>query len=275
MKVPTEELKDDVRRVVAVVPARMGSSRFPGKPLAPLLGRPMIEHVVRRAAMCDLLDAVYVATCDEEIRAEVERFGGEVIMTSPAHERASDRVAEAAERFEAEVVVMIQGDEPLVTPRMIAAAVAPLLGDASVSCVNLARRITKHEEYVDRNTVKVVMNVRGDAVYFSRAPIPEGAFARESMAESPPVFKQVCVIPFRRDFLREFARLPQTPLERAESIDMLRAVEHGRPVRLVEIEEETHAVDTPEDLRLVESWLKDDPLVRLYEEADGRERRLV
>src|SRR5215212_4267907 len=186
MDVPTKEFG----KVVAVIPARMGSSRFPGKPLARLLGRPMIEHVVRRAAMCDMLDAVYVATCDEEIRAEVERFGGKVIMTSAAHERASDRVAEAAERFEADIVVMIQGDEPLVTPRMIAAAVAPLFEDASVSCVNLARRITKREEYFDRNTIKVLMNVRGDAVYFSRAPIPEGAFAREVIAESPPVFKQ-------------------------------------------------------------------------------------
>ncbi|HEX8189392.1 MAG TPA: 3-deoxy-manno-octulosonate cytidylyltransferase [Pyrinomonadaceae bacterium] len=262
-------------RVVAVIPARMGSSRLPGKPLARLLGRTMIEHVARRAAMCDSLDAVYVATCDEEIRAEVERFGGEVIMTSAAHERASDRVAEAAERFEAEVVVMIQGDEPLVTPRMIAAAVAPLREDASVSCVNLARRILRREDYLDRNTIKVLMNVRGDAVYFSRAPVPDGAFTRAPDGASPPVFKQVCVIPFRRDFLREFARLPQTPLERAESIDMLRAIEHGRPVRLVEIEEETHAVDTPEDLRLVESLLKDDPLVRLYDEARARGGRRV
>ena len=273
MKVPPEESRGDVRRVVAVIPARMGSSRFPGKPLAPLLGRPMIEHVVRRAAMCETLDAVYVATCDEEIRAAVEGFGGEVLMTSAAHERASDRVAEAAERFEAEVVVMIQGDEPLVTPRMIAAAVAPLFEDASVSCVNLARRVTKREEYFDRNTIKVVMNVRGDAVYFSRSPIPEGAFARAPFDASLPVFKQVCVIPFRRDFLREFARLPQTTLERAESVDMLRAIEHGRPVRLVEIEEETHAVDTPGDLRLVESLLKDDPLVARYGEAGVNVRR--
>src|SRR5215212_9498158 len=177
MRVPTEELKSPARSVVAIIPARMGSSRFPGKPLAPLLGRPLIEHVVRRALMCDLLDAVYVATCDEEIRSAVERFGGGVVMTSDAHERASDRVAEAAEGFEAEVVVMIQGDEPMITPRMIAAAVAPLFADASVSCVNLARRIERREEYVDRNTIKVVSNVRGDAVYFSRAPIPEGAFA--------------------------------------------------------------------------------------------------
>src|SRR5215207_401362 len=273
MGVRPEEFKRHGRRVVAVIPARMGSSRFPGKPLAPLLGQPMIEHVVRRAVMCDLLDAVYVATCDEEIKATVERFGGEVIMTSAAHERASDRVAEAAERFEAEVVVMIQGDEPLVTPRMITASVAPPFEDASVKCVNLARRITSREEYVDRNTIKVLMNVTGDAIYFSRASIPEGAFARDAAAVSPAVYKQVCVIPFRRDFLREFASLPQTPLERAESIDMLRAIEHGRPVRLVEIEEETHAVDTAEDLRLVETLMRDDPLVRLYSGADVRERR--
>jgi 3-deoxy-manno-octulosonate cytidylyltransferase (CMP-KDO synthetase) len=275
MRMSKEEFGNPLGRVVAVIPARMGSSRFPGKPLAPLLGRPMIEHVVRRAAMCDLLDAVYVATCDEEIRSAVERFGGEVIMTSHAHERASDRVAEAAENFEAEVVVMIQGDEPMVTPSMIAAAVAPLIEDAAVSCVNLARRIERRAEYVDRNTIKVVSNVRGDALYFSRAPVPADAFARNADGECPPVFKQVCVIPFRRDFLREFARLPQTPLERAESIDMLRAVEHGRPVRLVLIEEETHAIDTLEDLRLVEALMKDDPLVRLYAAASVRGGRRV
>ena len=275
MSVRPEEFKSHVRRVVGVIPARMGSSRFPGKPLAPLLGRPMVEHVVRRAAMCDLLDAVYVATCDEEIRAAVEGFGGDVLMTSAAHERASDRVAEAAAGLEADIVVMIQGDEPMVMPTMIAAAIAPLFEDASVSCVNLARRITRREDYFDRNTIKVLMNVRGDALYFSRAAVPDGAFALETTAESPPVFKQVCVIPFRRDFLREFALLAPTPLERAESIDMLRAIEHGRLVRLVEIEEETHAVDTPEDLRRVEAMLQDDPLVRLYAGARVRERRRV
>jgi 3-deoxy-manno-octulosonate cytidylyltransferase (CMP-KDO synthetase) len=127
--------------------------------------------------------------------------------------------------------------------------------------VNLARRIVSREEYVDRNTVKVVMNVHGDALYFSRSPIPALDFAG---VERPPVFKQVCVIPFRRDFLREFARLPQTPLERVESIDILRVVEHGRHVRMVETEVDTHAVDTIEDLRLVESMMKDDPLILRY-----------
>jgi len=247
--------------IIAIIPARMGSSRFPGKPLAPLLGRPMIEHVVHRALISDLLDAVYVATCDQEIRDVVEGFGAPVIMTSADHERASDRVAEAAAALEADIIVMIQGDEPMITPGMIASAVAPLIRDPSVTCVNLARRIVSREEYIDRNTIKVVMNVHGDALYFSRAPIPALDFAS---VDSPPVFKQVCVIPFRRDFLREFARLPQTPLERAESIDMLRVVESGGRVRMVETEVGTHAVDTIEDLRLVETIMKDDPLILRY-----------
>jgi 3-deoxy-manno-octulosonate cytidylyltransferase (CMP-KDO synthetase) len=221
----------------------------------------MIEHVFRRAAICDLLDAVYVATCDEEIRRVAEGFGAPVLMTSSAHERASDRVAEAAASLEADIVVMIQGDEPMITPGMIVSAVAPMIADQSVTCVNLARRIVNWEEYVDRNTIKVVMDVHGDALYFSRAPIPT-LDARE--IERGGAFKQVCVIPFRHDFLREFARLPQTSLERAESIDMLRVIENGGRVRMAPAEESTHAVDTAEDLRLVESLMKDDPLILRY-----------
>jgi 3-deoxy-manno-octulosonate cytidylyltransferase (CMP-KDO synthetase) len=221
----------------------------------------MIEHVFRRATMCDLLDAVYVATCDEEIRRVAEAFGATVLMTSPAHERASDRVAEAAASLEADIVVMVQGDEPMITPDMIASAVAPMMEDPSVTCVNLARRIVNWEEYVDRNTIKVVTDVRGDALYFSRAPIPTLDFAGVERGEA---FKQVCVIPFRRDFLHEFALLTQTPLERAESIDMLRVIENGGRVRMAPTEAATHAVDTAEDLRLVETLMKDDPLILRY-----------
>ncbi|PYS89136.1 MAG: 3-deoxy-manno-octulosonate cytidylyltransferase [Acidobacteria bacterium] len=254
-------------RIVAVIPARLGSSRFPGKPLAPLLGRPMIEHVFRRTALCAQLDAVYVATCDEEIRSVVEAFGGTVIMTSARHERASERVAEAAERIAADIVVMIQGDEPMITPEMIVAACAPMLQDPSVACVNLVRRIGSQAEYVDRNTIKVVMNVHGDALYFSRAPIPAIDFTH---VEHSSAFKQVCVIPFRRESLREFARLAPTPLERAESIDMLRVLEHGGRVRLVETEVDTHAVDTIEDLRRVEALMQNDLLIRRYDEPRAR-----
>jgi 3-deoxy-manno-octulosonate cytidylyltransferase (CMP-KDO synthetase) len=254
-------------RIVAVIPARMGSSRFPGKPLASLLGRPMIEHVFRRASLCERLEAVYVATCDEEIRDAAEGFGCDVLMTSAKHERASDRVAEAAEGLEAEIVVMIQGDEPMITPEMIEAVVAPLLQDRSVVCANLARRINDREAFNDPNTIKVVANLRGDALYFSRAPIPAIDFAR---ANDTAIFKQVCVIPFRRETLREFARLAPTPLERAESIDMLRLLEHGMSVRIVETDANTHAVDTPENLRLVETLMRDDPLVVRYGERVAR-----
>lgn len=238
--------------IVAVIPVRMASSRFPGKPLAALLGLPMIEHVYRRARRCSQLDEVYVATCDDEIRAVAEGFGAKVILTSPCHERATDRVAEAARHFAADIIVMIQGDEPMITPGMIESALDAIRSDPSISCVNLVHRITSEEEFIDPNTIKVVADLKGDALYFSRAPIPNVRF--EQTAAS--LFKQVCVIPFRRAGLEEFARLAPTPLEIAESIDMLRFIEHGRSVRLVETEVTTHAVDTPADLRLVERLMR-------------------
>lgn len=258
-------------KIVAVIPARMGSSRFPGKPLAQILERPMIEHVYHRTALCQSLNAVYVATCDEEIRQAVEGFGGEVIMTSPMHQRASDRVAEAAGGLATDIVVMVQGDEPMMFPRMIRMAVTPMLSDPAVQCVNLVRRIESEEEYRDPNTIKVVMDRHGDALYFSREPIPT---QRLQGFEKIPVFKQVCIIPFRRDFLLQYARLEPTPLEQAESIDVLRILEHGYRVRLVETDVNTHAVDTPADLALVESLMRRDPLVAQYivkpKEADTR-----
>jgi len=242
-----------MERVVAVIPVRLGSSRFPGKPLAPLHGLPMLEHVYRRAQLCDQLDEVYVATCDEEIRIAARGFGAAVIMTSPTHERATDRVAEAAERFQADIIVMIQGDEPMITPEMIAASLAPLRSDRSIGCVNMVHRISSQREILDPNTIKVVADLNDNALYFSRSPIPKAE-----------IFKQVCVIPFRRECLLEFARLTPTPLERSESIDMLRLLEHGRSVRLVETHVTTHAVDTPEDLHLVETLMNDDQLMRQY-----------
>ena len=238
-----------MKPIVAVIPARMASSRFPGKPLALLHGKPMIEHVFRRAKLCSQLDEVYVATCDQEIRIAAEAFGAKVIMTSAAHERATERVVEAAEQFEAEIVVMIQGDEPMITPEMIETALEPLR--AEPGCVNLVHRITSQQEFVDPNTIKVVADVNGNALYFSRSPIPH-VNLEETMVK---VFKQVCVIAFAREWLREFARLSATPLERAESIDMLRLIEHGRRVRVAETFVATHAVDTPADLELVERMM--------------------
>ena len=248
-------------RIVAIIPARMGSSRFPGKPLASLRGKPMIEHVYRRTAESTTVDYVYVATCDKEIRSAVTDFGGRVIMTAATHERATDRVAEAIVHLESQdptpidLVVMVQGDEPMITSAMIDAAISPFLEDRSVACVNLVRRIVNREDYLDRNTIKVVMDVFHNALYFSRSPIPLTNFDEQPDA----VFKQVCVIPFRRNFLRQFASWQPTPLEKLESIDMLRILENGGQVRLVETQEETHAVDTVEDLRRVEKSLSKQP----------------
>ena len=249
---------------VAYIPVRMGSTRFPGKPLAPILGIPMVEHVFHRTRLCNALDEVCVATPDDEIREVVEGFGGRVVMTSPDHQRASDRVAEAMESVPAEIAVMVQGDEPMVHPDMIAAAVAPFAEDGNVGCVNLVQRIESEEEFEDANTIKVVMDRKGNALYFSRKPIP---FRREGAIPGLHSYKQVCIIPFKRDALLLFGRLDPTPLEMAESVDMMRFLEHGYDVKLVESPYRTRAVDTPEDLRLVEELLRDDPLLARYRRA--------
>lgn len=239
-------------KAVAFLPARMGSTRFPGKPLARLLGKPMIQHVYERVSRAKSLSATYVATCDPEIADACRAFGAPVVMTSPRHERASDRVAEAAAGVPADVHVMVQGDEPMTTPEMVDAAVAAM-ADPSVACVNLAARIDSEAEFEDRNCIKVVMDSKGDALYFSREPVPTrrlgpwGTFA---------AWKQVCVVPFTSPALRRFSELAPTPLEKAESIDMLRLLEHGLKVRMVPTACASHAVDTPQDLARVEALMR-------------------
>ncbi|MDA0747517.1 MAG: 3-deoxy-manno-octulosonate cytidylyltransferase [bacterium] len=249
-------------KIAAVIPVRMGSSRFPGKPLAKIRGLTMIEHIYRRVSMTEGLDGVYVATCDEVIREAVEGFGGKAMMTADTHQRASDRTAEAAGNLDADIVVMIQGDEPLVHPEMVRLAAEPLVNDPKVVCSNLTSKIRSAQEFRDPNTIKVVMDKDGFALYFSREPIPTTSV--QGFFSEIPIYKQVCIIPFRRDFLLRFARLAPTPLEVAESIDMLRAMEHGYKVKMIESDYETHAVDTPEDLRLVEQMMEKDPLLSQY-----------
>lgn len=244
-------------RILALIPARMGSSRFPGKPLAKLLGKPMIGHVYERVARNAQLTLTAVATCDPEIVDYVRSIGGRAVWTGSHHERASDRCAEALERLEAEdgvrydLVVMVQGDEPLIHPQMISEAIAPMLSDSSVQVVNLLGRITSREEFEDRNCIKVVCDLDGNALYFSREPIPTRA-----KVSQVPMAKQVCVIPFRRDFLLAYTRMAPTPLEIAESVDMMRILEHGQKLRMVPTAFDSHAVDTPADLELVESLMK-------------------
>jgi 3-deoxy-manno-octulosonate cytidylyltransferase (CMP-KDO synthetase) len=239
----------------------MGSSRFPGKPMRKILGIPMVEHVLRRVQMCDILDEVYVATCDQEIFDYIESIGAKAIMTSDQHERASDRVAEANETIGADFVVLVQGDEPMTTPEMVADALTPMLNDASIDCVNLRAKITTQEEFEDRNTIKVVMNVENDATYFSREPIPH---TEKIGFDSAPKWKQVCIIPFTKDSLAGYATLEPTPLEVSESVDMMRFVEHGYKVRMIDCTTPSHAVDTESDRVSVESIMKNDPLVNKY-----------
>ena len=249
-------------KIAAVIPVRMGSSRFPGKPLTPIKGRTMVEHVFKRVALCRNLDAgVYVATPDDEIASTVEAFGGRVIMTSPTHQRASDRVAEAAEQLDADIVVMIQGDEPLVTPEMVDLSFQPLLNDDSIFCTNLTKRIGTREEFEDRNTIKVVMDHDGYALYFSREPIPT---THGSDFSSIRAYKQVCIIPYPKRFLLEFYRMQPTALEEWESIDMLRILQSGLRVKMVECTEETHSVDLPRDVEVVEQLMETDPVLALY-----------
>lgn len=248
-------------KTIAVIPARMGSSRFPGKPIAQILGRPMIEHIYKRVAMSKSLDATYIATCDEEIRQVAEGFGAPVIMTSDIHERASDRVAEAVVYLDADLIVMVQGDEPMTHPDMIDSAVAPFKHDPELGCVNLVRKIDHEADYHDFNTIKVVMNQQGDALYMSRRPIP--SIAKTGFADTI-AWKQVCIIPFRRTTLFQYTHLTPTPLEQLESVDMLRLMEHGLQVKMIPTEFNTQAVDTMADLLRVEKLMESDPLLAHY-----------
>jgi 3-deoxy-manno-octulosonate cytidylyltransferase (CMP-KDO synthetase) len=242
--------------VLALIPARMGSSRFPGKPMAPILGKPMIGHVYERVSRSQLLTLTAVATCDQEILEYVSSIGGVGVMTGSHHERASDRCAEALIKLEQmndtryDIVVMVQGDEPMTHPDMIAEAVQPILEDPELKVVNLLGEISGVEEFEDRNCIKVVYDLQRNALYFSREPIP----TRAKVAKIP-MGKQVCVIPFRRDFLLEYTRMAPTPLEIAESVDMMRVLEHGLKVRMVPTAHNSKSVDTPADLASVEQLM--------------------
>ncbi len=239
--------------VLALIPARMGSSRFPGKPMAKILGKPMIEHVYKRVAKCSLLTKTAVATCDKEIFDHIESIGGEAIMTGNHHERASDRCAEALVYLEKkdnvkyEIIVMIQGDEPMTHPEMILESVQPMLNDSKIQVVNLMGDIKSLEEFEDRNCIKVVCDQQNNAIYFSREPIPTRCKTKDI-----PMKKQVCIIPFTRKFLLEYTSLQPTPLEIAEAIDMMRVLESGSSVKMIPTKHQTFSVDTRDDLKKVE-----------------------
>ena len=248
--------------IVAVIPARMSSSRYPGKPLADIHGVPMVGHVALRSAMCTSLDATYIATCDEVIMDYAAKRGIKAVMTADTHTRCTDRTAEALLKIEAmtgkrvDIVVMVQGDEPMLTPDMIDAALEPFLAEPALNVVNLMADIKTLEAFEDPNEVKVVVDKDNNALYFSREPIP----SRKKGVTEVPMRKQVCIIPFRRDYLLHFNALPEMPLEIIESVDMMRILEQGDKVRMVPITAETCSVDTPEDLIQVEKLMQGDKL---------------
>lgn len=241
-------------RVTAIIPARYASTRFPGKPLADIHGKPMIQWVYERTCRARSLNGVIVATDDERIRDAVLAFGGRVEMTRSDHPTGTDRLAEVAARIDTDLVVNVQGDEPLIRPEMIDQAVAPLLTDSSILMGTLKTPVSSVQEYLNPNVVKVVCDAKGFALYFSRSPIPHprdlGADLQGRLAEVG-AFKHVGLYVYRKDFLLSYPGLEPTPLENLEKLEQLRALEHGVGIRVVETSLTSIGVDTPEDLEKV------------------------
>jgi len=235
-------------RKLGVIPARFASSRFPGKALADLAGKPLVQHVWERAKMARYLDDVLVATDDERIAAVVRKFGGLVRMTRSDHPSGTDRLAEIASSEQASIYVNIQGDEPLIDPEAIDAAILSVMDDDSVSMGTLKKQITDPAEILNTNVVKVVTDLAGDAIYFSRCPIP---YERDGRKGLPLYFKHIGLYVYRSEFLLSYPDLMVGPIEKAERLEQLRALENGFRIKVVETDYESLGVDTPEDLARV------------------------
>ena len=252
-------------RSIAIIPSRMGASRFPGKPMAKIHGMPMIGHCFNRTRLCAGVFDTYVATCDKEIADYIEGIGGKSVMTSSTHDRATDRTAEAIMKIEedtgldVDVVVMVQGDEPILSPSDIDNMLV-CFEDPSVNIVNVMSRIRTEEQFVDKNNVKVVVNQSNDAMYFSREPIPSPWKGFDNL----PMYNQVGIIAFRKKALIDFNNMPQAEIEKIESIDMCRVLETGGNVRMVPTDNFYLGVDTKEELAAVEKLLDDDDLLKGY-----------
>jgi 3-deoxy-manno-octulosonate cytidylyltransferase (CMP-KDO synthetase) len=255
-------------QVVGVIPARYASSRFPGKALVDIAGKPMIQWVYERTFQAHGVGRVLVATDDERIAQVVIGFGGEAVMTSATHLTGTDRIAEVAARLDAELIVNVQGDEPLIEPSAIDAAIAPFAEEATLVMSTLRCPIPTLDELFDISVTKVVTDVQDFALYFSKAPIPyhrDGWGPIASMVPrlrlaggTPPVvgWRHIGLYVYRRTFLLDFARLPQTPLERLEQLEQLRALEHGHRIKVVPTQYVSIGVDTPEDVAKVRRLLR-------------------
>ena len=248
--------------VVAIIPARYGSTRLPGKPLADIGGKPMIQRVYESTYKAKILDRVLVATDDRRVEEAVKSFGGEVMMTSKDHVSGTDRLAEAARKIRADLIVNVQGDLPFIQPETITRAVGPLRRDRSIPMGTVCTPIDVEEEWRSPNIVKVVRDAKGFALYFSRAAIP---YPRNDVAQSQDSgakkkiwgYRHLGLYVYRRDFLLKLARLRPTLLEQAESLEQLRALVYGEPIFVADVNEQSVEVDTPEDLEKAEQYLRE------------------
>ena len=241
--------------VLAVIPARFHSTRLPGKILADIAGKPMIEHVYRRAAAASRVHAVLVATDDDRIASAVESFGGVALLTSPAHVSGTDRIAEVVRQLPCRCVINVQGDEPLVESATLDAAIEPMLADSTLEMSTISRPLASLTEFTNPNVVKVVTNASGDALYFSRAPIPASAPSAGQGLVPSAARAHVGLYVYRRDTLLRLAALPPAALELEESLEQLRALTHGIRIRVVDTRHIAAGVDTPEDLERVRSMM--------------------
>ncbi len=253
-------------KVIGIIPARYTATRLPGKVLADIAGKPMIQHVYERATQAETLHKVIVATDDERIMQAVAGFGGEAVMTSTEHQSGTDRAAEVAQGLSCELVVNIQGDEPLIEPAAIDAAVQPFMSDSSLRMSTLATPIETPAEHQEPSVVKVVVGPNGFAMYFSRAPIPffrldtDTAWPDNKPRQHPQSglwpLKHIGLYVYTRPTLLWLASLPQTPLERTEKLEQLRALENGCPIKVVQVDYSPIGVDTPDDLQRVRAIME-------------------
>jgi 3-deoxy-manno-octulosonate cytidylyltransferase (CMP-KDO synthetase) len=241
-------------KILCVIPSRIGSTRMPRKPLLPIQGKPMIQWVYENASRCSLLSAVVVATDSEEIAAVIHNIGGQVVMTDPEIATGSDRVAVVAEKFpDMDVVINLQGDEPFIRPHMLNELVAPYLLGETPDMSTLAYPLDMENKYRDPGFVKVITDIHHNALYFSRAPIPY--FRTEA---DVPVYNHMGLYAFRRDFLLKYRTLAQTPLEKAESLEQVRALEHGFKIRVCLTAQKTLEINTPEEYEQAQSFCYED-----------------
>ncbi len=248
-----------MEKVTAIIPARYESTRFPGKPLALINGLPMIQHVYQRVAKVETVDRIIVATDDARIATAVDSFGGEVMMTRADHPTGTDRLAEVAERIESELIVNVQGDEPLIEPGMIDQAIVPLIENRQLQMGTLASKIDQIDDFYNPNVVKVVKDQAGLALYFSRAPIPcPRDLTPDQLAHvflQLGLLRHIGLYVYRRELLLEYPSWPKTPLEKLENLEQLRALERGIQLYVAETGFSCHGVDTPADLERVSSLM--------------------